>query len=79
MIIDNNMPEPEIPVNDTGKKLTREQTALLNVSTQEKIKNLEELLEFVKESPESFEHLGGADEIRRMIEENLAKFRAEGA
>ena len=73
MIIDNNMPEPVAPNAKQNNKLPKE----LEISTAEKIKNLEELLEFVEESPESFEHLGGADEIRRMIEENLKKFRSE--
>ena len=73
MIIDNNMPEPVAPDTRQQTKIPKE----LEISTAEKIKNLEELLEFVEESPESFEHLGGADEIRRMIEENLKKFRSE--
>jgi hypothetical protein len=73
MIIDNNMPQPVAPDTRQPTKMPKE----LEISTAEKIKNLEELLEFVKESPESFEHLGGADEIRRMIEENLKKFREE--
>jgi len=75
MIIDNNLPEPMVPNSESSSDEFPE----LNISVEEKIKNLEELLEFVNESPESFEHLGGADEIRRMIEENLKKFRAEGA
>lgn len=68
-MLDQQLPQPMIPQGQDAPAQ--------DIPVEEKIANLQSVLELLDTNPEIFEQLGGADLVREMVLKTLSELGAE--